>query len=258
MGGCTSTPDEGGGLDHGCIADRSIAWRTGLDSLSCVSSRICARLAAVCSLPSLALSAGMAFVSPGARVMPPFAYTVGPVTPALLGSTWRRGCPVGSSQLRLLALGYAGFDRRAHLGKMVVNVAVVGEVVKAFAILYAKRFPIRSMVPEAAFHGSDPASMAADNTSAFNCRLAVTTGPRQWSVHAYGEAVDVNPVENPYLEGGKAQPRAGAAYLERTNLRPGMAVPGGALVGAFAAVSWYWGGRWSSNPDYQHFSLTGG
>jgi hypothetical protein len=100
--------------------------------------------------------------------------------------------------------------------------------------------------------------MAADNTSAFNCRYAVAPGPKQWSVHAYGEAVDVNPVENPYLEGGKVRPSAGKPYLARSRVRPGMAVAGGKLVQAFALVGWQWGGRWTGSPDYQHFSSTGG
>ena len=127
-----------------------------------------------------------------------------------------------------------------------------------FKQLYAERFPIRRMEQIAAFHGSDNASMAADNTSAFNCRYAVTTGPKQWSVHAYGEAIDVNTVENPYREGGSILPPAGAAYANRNDVRPGMAVPGGELVKAFASVGWFWGGRWTGSPDYQHFSKTGG
>jgi hypothetical protein len=77
-------------------------------------------------------------------------------------------------------------------------------------------------------------------------------------VHAYGEAIDVNPVQNPYVEGGEVQPASGAAFLDRADVRPGMAEPAGELVRAFSAVGWYWGGRWSASPDYQHFSLTGG
>jgi hypothetical protein len=100
--------------------------------------------------------------------------------------------------------------------------------------------------------------MAADNTSGFNCRNAVTSGPPQWSVHAYGEAIDVNPLENPYIDGGVVMPTAGTAYVNRAPYRPGMAVPGGQLVEAFASVGWQWGGWWTSSPDYQHFSKTGG
>ena len=99
--------------------------------------------------------------------------------------------------------------------------------------------------------------MAADNTSGFNCRYAVAPGPPQWSAHAYGDAIDVNTVENPYVEGGDVQPPAGTAFTNRSDLRPGMAFYGGELVSAFAAVGWQWGGRWS-DPDYQHFSSTGG
>jgi hypothetical protein len=111
------------------------------------------------------------------------------------------------------------------------------------------------MRPIDAFGGSDDRSMAADNTSAFNCRYAVTTGARRWSMHAYGLAVDVNPVENPYLEGGRVRPARGRRYLDRAHVRPGMAVAGGALVSAFASVGWKWGARFG---DYQHFSSTGG
>lgn len=77
-------------------------------------------------------------------------------------------------------------------------------------------------------------------------------------MHAYGEAIDVNGVQNPYIDGSPVIPPAGKAYLDRADVRPGMAVPGGPLVEAFAAVGWKWGGRWSPGTDYQHFSLTGG
>jgi len=77
-------------------------------------------------------------------------------------------------------------------------------------------------------------------------------------VHAYGEAIDVDQVENPYLEGGKVLPTRGRRYVDRARIRPGMAVAGGTLVGAFDAAGWQWGGRWTPSPDWQHFSATGG
>lgn len=158
----------------------------------------------------------------------------------------------------MLTMSYWGFDGMPHTGTMVVNSAVTSAVLKVFAQLYAEHFPIRQMQPEDAYAGQDPVSMANDNTSGFNCRYAVAPGPPSWSVHAYGEAIDVNPVENPYLEGGQVQPTAGGAFLDRSDVRPGMAVPGGQLVEAFASVGWLWGGRWTASPDYQHFSATGG
>lgn len=151
---------------------------------------------------------------------------------------------------------YWGFDGRAHQGRIIVNAAETTQVIAVFRALYAAKFPIRSMIPEDAFHGNDNASMAVDNTSGFNCRHAVADGPAHWSEHAYGDAIDVNPVENPYLFNGKADPPEGAPYLDRADVRPGMAEPGKHLTDAFASVGWYWGGDWSS-PDYQHFSTTG-
>jgi hypothetical protein len=155
-------------------------------------------------------------------------------------------------------VSYVGFDRRAHTGTIVVNRRVAREVTIVFRRLYAARFPIRSLRPVSRYGGSDDRSMAADNTSAFNCRYAVAPGPKRWSVHAYGEAIDVNTVENPYLEGGRVLPPAGRRYLDRDRARRGMAVPGGVLVRAFASVGWLWGGRWTGSPDWQHFSRTGG
>jgi hypothetical protein len=165
---------------------------------------------------------------------------------------------VAPAQLRRLRVSYWGFDRRAHTGALVVNARAVGPLTRVFARLYAKRFPIRRMRPIDAYGGSDERSLAADNTAAFNCRYAVAPGPKRWSSHAYGLAIDVNPVENPYVLNGRVHPRAGRAFLDRSRIRRGMAVRGGVLVNAFASVGWAWGGRWAASPDYQHFSASGG
>jgi hypothetical protein len=76
-------------------------------------------------------------------------------------------------------------------------------------------------------------------------------------MHAYGEAIDVNTLENPYVQGSRVSPPSGRRYLDRSARRPGTAVEGGVLVRAFDAVGWHWGGRWTSSKDYQHFSTTG-
>ncbi len=190
-------------------------------------------------------------------VLPPFSAAVAPVTAAELGRSWHPGCPVGPASLRRVTVSYVGFDGRAHRGELVVNRAVTSDIAAVFRRLYDMRFPVRRIRPVSAYGGSDDRSMAADNTSAFNCRYAVATGPKRWSVHAYGEAVDVNTVENPYLEAGRVLPPAGRAYTDRADVRPGMAVAGGVLVRAFASVGWLWGGRWRATPDWQHFSKTG-
>jgi D-alanyl-D-alanine carboxypeptidase-like protein len=189
---------------------------------------------------------------------PPFASNVSRVTAGQLPHSWHPGCPVAPSRLRRVRVTYRGFDRRAHTGAFVASKDAVPALVHVFSRLYAARFPIRRLRPIDAYGGNDERSLAADNTAAFNCRYVVGPGPRRWSAHAYGEAIDVNPVENPYLEGGRVHPRAGRSYLRRSLVRPGMATPGGLLVRTFAAVGWKWGGRWTGSPDYQHFSATGG
>jgi hypothetical protein len=192
-----------------------------------------------------------------ATTLPPFVAKVEHVTKADLPWSWRPGCPVGPSQLRSIRLRYVGFDGRPHPGTIVVNAGVTAQVVAVFRRLYGDRFPIRSIRPIDEFHGSDSRSTAADNTSSFNCRFAVAPGAKHWSMHAYGEAIDVNTVENPYIQSGVVSPANAKAYADRTNVRPGMAVEGGPLVRAFAITGWSWGGRWSPSPDYQHFSTNG-
>jgi hypothetical protein len=205
-----------------------------------------------------AVAAALAVAATPSRPAPPFVAHAFRVTAAELRFSYRPGCPVAPAELRRVRIAYWGFDGGRHLGDLVVRDRAVPALETAFRRLYAARFPLRHVEPVDRFRGSDDASMAADNTSAFNCRYAVASGPKRWSVHAYGEAIDVNPVENPYLEGRHVLPPAGRRYLDRSRARPGMAVPGGELVDTFAAVGWQWGGRWSDTPDYQHFSATGG
>ena len=189
----------------------------------------------------------------------PFRATVERIDAAqvkrMTGVSWRPGCPVALRELRLLTLAHWGFDGRARTGRLVVHEDIAQDLVGVFRRLHAARFPIRRMVPVDAYGASDFRSIEADNTSAFNCRYV--EGTSRWSEHAYGRAIDVNPIENPYVSGGRTSHRASRPYVERTPRRPGMAYEGGALVRAFAAIGWGWGGRWTSVRDYQHFSASG-
>jgi hypothetical protein len=195
----------------------------------------------------LALLAAAALAGP-----PGFAATIEPVRWDDLRGSYRAGCPVPPAQLRTVHVSYWGFDGKPRTGAVVVARSVAPDLVTVFRKLWAERFPIKRLEPVSAFRGSDDASMAGDNTSAFNCRFV--GGTSRWSMHAYGEAIDVNPVENPYVRGSFVSPAAGRPYLDRTRYRKGMAVRDGVLVRAFAAVGWKWG---ASFGDYQHFSTTG-
>ena len=214
-------------------------------------------------LAAAAAAAALAALAPAraaAAPVPEFRAVVRAISPAeraqMTPSVWRPGCPVGLSALRHVSLPFVGFDGRPHRGALVVHNGAARDVVTAFRALYRARVPIRRMRPIQAYGGDDFASIEADNTSAFNCRPA--TGSSRWSEHAYGRAIDINPIENPYVSGGRTSHRRSVPYLDRSPARPGMAVEGGALVRAFDAVGWGWGGRWSSIRDYQHFSVSGG
>lgn len=178
-----------------------------------------------------------------------------PVRTRMVGRSWRPGCPVALADLRYLRLSYVDFEGRTRTGELVVGEAHVGAMRRAFRRLHAARFPIRRMRLVDDFGASDFHSIEADNTSAFNCRRV--TGGTRWSEHAYGRAIDVNPIRNPYvLDGRTSHPRS-RPFVRRSPYRRGMAVPGRVLVRAFAAQGWRWGGHWTSVKDYQHFSPTG-
>ena len=208
---------------------------------------------AATALLLLVASAGSAHPSPR------FAGTISAIGPDLraymTGRSWRAGCPVPLSRLRLLTVRHWGFDGRVRTGHLVVHEDSARPMLRVMRRLYAARFPIRRMRLVDDYGASDFRSIEADNTSAFNCRTVA--GTSRWSEHAYGRAIDVNPIENPYVSGGRTSHPASAPYLDRSRLRPGMAYEGGALVTAFRSIGWGWGGDWSGVKDYQHFSASG-
>jgi D-alanyl-D-alanine carboxypeptidase len=171
------------------------------------------------------------------------------------GSSWHRGCPVGLNDLRLIELRFWGFDRQAHRGVLVVHEHWAPKVARVFGKLYDARFPIRKMRLVDRYRANDMRSMKADNTSAFNCRYRNGVCCT-WSEHAYGRAIDINPVENPYVGPWGVSPPKGARYRDRTPIRRGMLAKHDRAWWAFHAIGWAWGGQWSWPIDYQHYSAT--
>ncbi len=180
------------------------------------------------------------------RPLPP------PLRAQLASRSWHPGCPVPLSGLRLLSVDYWGFDGRTHEGRLVANEAVAAPLVHVFERLYALRFPIRLMDPVDT-DGDSTASFECRQASASPCGTAATTG--HWSEHAYGEAVDLNPIENPYTGCGRTRERRSIPYLDRSRVRKGMVTP--AVVAAFRSIGWGWGGDWTGVKDYMHFSANG-
>ena len=171
------------------------------------------------------------------------------------GSSWRPGCPVGFRELRLVRITYVGFDGQAHRGRLVVHRRWAHDLLEVFRRIYSRDFPLRRVRLVDRYGADDRASMRADNTSAFNCRYVA--GTTTWSRHAFGAAIDVNPVENPYVSGSHVSPPNGEPYADRTDVRPGMIVLRDVVWRAFRGIGWEWGGTWSGARDYQHFSSDG-
>ena len=167
------------------------------------------------------------------------------------------GAPVPCERLRLLTFSYLGFDGQTHDdAQMIVMDAVAGHALAVFGALRARRFPIFSVRLMDQFEGDDDASTARNNTSAFNVR-AVAGGGRAISLHAYGVAIDLNPLQNPFItfQNGKRNidPPSAGEYVRRTPRRPGMAED---VIAIFAAHGFTeWGGRWHNPIDYQHFQV---
>jgi hypothetical protein len=185
---------------------------------------------------------------------------IGPTLRArLIGRNWHPGCPVPIDQLRLVRVTYWTFTGGIRHGPLVVNEEVAHDVVWVFHRLFDARFPIHriGLPPRYRPPRASDWYNTRDLSAAFNCRPA-TGNHGTLSQHSYGWAIDVNPLENPYVgPDGKVLRRAAKPYLDRTLRTPGMIHPGDIVVRSFAAIGWSWGGDWDTIKDYMHFSLTG-
>ena len=196
--------------------------------------------------------------------LPAYTSSVSVLTPSLrdrISASHRAGCPVPVAELRYLRIRFVGFDGRPHLGEMVLHRDYAEDVVGVFEKLYDARWPIERMVLVDEYDGDDDASMAANNTSAYNCRFVA--GTDDWSNHAFGAAVDINPRQNPYVQGDSVAPPSGVPFadLDRSasaDVPRGVIRARDVVVEAFAEIGWEWGGDWASAKDYQHFSARGG
>jgi D-alanyl-D-alanine carboxypeptidase len=216
------------------------------------------RILAQARANTLQQSAATASTSRQLSMKGSFRASIRPISAALArtmtGVSWRPGCPVALTDLRAVTLSYVDFGGTGRSGTLVVNRDVAAAVVRVFRRLYDIRFPIRRITPVDAYGGDDYRSIEADNTSAFNCRPVA--GTSRWSEHAYGRAIDLDPLENPYVSGGSTSHPASRRYLDRARRLPGVIHAGDAVVRAFAAVGWGWGGSWHGDRDYQHFSAS--
>ena len=167
------------------------------------------------------------------------------------GVSYPEGATVPLDDLRYLRLSHIDFEGTVRTGEMVCNRAIADDLIDIFRQLYLAAYPIRSIRLVDDFGGSDDASMEADNTSCFNFRKAV--GLRRLSRHAEGMAIDINPLENPYVRGQIVRPASAKPYADRGKDFPHKIDRTDLCYKLFREHGFSWGGAWRSARDYQHF-----
>lgn len=173
-------------------------------------------------------------------------------------NSYKADCSIPLSDLRYVRVLYYGFDDSVHIGELVVSKKIAQDIIEIFRGLYDAKYQIGKMVLVDDYGADDNASMADNNTSAFNYRMVA--GTTKLSNHALGLAIDVNPLYNPwlYVLDGKdiIDPPSGAQYADRTLGNPHYLDHDDLCYQLFIEHGFTWGGDWSSSKDYQHFSKT--
>jgi hypothetical protein len=185
-----------------------------------------------------------------------FRSTLGPIPMDVLArSSWVPACPVDVDDLVYLTVSHHGFDGEIHTGEMIVNAQFGEQVVEVFHRMFEAGFPIEQMRVITKEEIDAPPTGDWNDTTSFVCRPAVGSG--NWSQHAYGLAIDVNPFHNPYLKGDLVLPELATTYTDRDDVRPGMLFDGDVAVEGFSEMGWGWGGHWNTLKDWMHFSSNG-
>ena len=189
-----------------------------------------------------------------APFVPEFSASVIPpeIEARMRGKSYPDGATIALSELRYLRLSYVDFDGESQTGEMVCNAAIADDLLAIFQALYEEEYPICSILLVDDFGGSDDESMKADNTSCFNFRTV--PGSKSLSRHAFGMAVDVNPLENPYINrSGVVMPAEGQPYVDRSRDFPHKIDRDDLCCRLFLEHGFTWGGNWTDRKDYQHF-----
>lgn len=183
-----------------------------------------------------------------------FTYTPLPemVISRIDGVSWKKEAPVGLDDLSYVKVLYWGFDDEEHAGELIVHSDVAKEITEIFKELYDAKFPIEKVRLVDEYDANDDLSMDDNNTSAF-CFREIAGQKGKLSKHSYGIAIDINPIQNPYVKGDKVSPIAGKEYTDRENIRKGMIIKESVCYKAFKERGWTWGGEWNTLKDYQHF-----
>ncbi len=170
----------------------------------------------------------------------------------MLGKSYpEEGAQIDWSDLRYLKLQYYDFNGRSRKGEMVCNKAIANDLLYIFKELYKAKYEIASIRLIDDFDGDDTRSMEANNSSCFNYRTK--TSGASLSAHARGMAVDINPLQNPYVKGEVVEPPGAAEYADRSADFPHKITADDLCCKLFRERGFQWGGAWNTMKDYQHF-----
>ena len=172
----------------------------------------------------------------------------------IYGKSYREDCTMPRSELRYLRLLHYDFNGNIRVGELVCNRSVSSDMLSIFHRLYKAKYPIEKIVLVDEYGADDDASSADNNTSCFNYRTVAGSG--SMSLHALGVAIDINPLYNPYVtDGGEGcAPENGRAYMDRSLDFAHKIDEDDLCYRLFTDAGFTWGGSWSSEPDYMHFS----
>lgn len=159
-------------------------------------------------------------------------------------------------QLRYVHILHYGFDGNPTEGELVCNESIAADLTEIFLELYRNEYRLEKVLLIDEYEGDDTASMEDNNTSCFNYRTV--DGTSRLSKHAYGLAVDINPLYNPYItyteEGSeRVSPASALPYADRSLSFPYKIDESDLCYKLFTRHGFTWGGNWNNEKDYQHF-----
>ena len=171
------------------------------------------------------------------------------------GKSYPKDCPVPIDELRYLNVLHYNAEEEIKVGELICHQSISDDLLIIFRKLYDHKYPIERMVLIDEFGADDEASMAANNSSAFNFRYV--SGTTRLSKHAKGLAVDVNPRYNPYVRRRngktKVEPAGSEKYADRTQKFDYKIEKYDLCCRLFKQYGFRWGGDWKNSKDYQHF-----
>lgn len=164
------------------------------------------------------------------------------------GKSWTDNCPINIQDLHHLRLNYIDYEGKKQIGELLVHKTISEDVITIFKELYEAKYPIQSMRLYSDFDGKNSLE-EANNTTSFYCKPKA--GKRKISKHAFGLAIDINPMQNPY-KGKHLWPQGAKKNLERDSTTPGLITTQTKIFEIFTKHGWKWGGL-NKHSDYMHF-----